>query len=152
MAIMPIAVTFKGDKVARCSFILSEQLNRAVMELGFDYRRGFKSENIFNYPDVILHLCKKLCKIYVGDIKQTLGLECDDIEVFEKLRDKFSNDASFTTHLEKFVDFARVLLQSSSEDLEINNPLLESDGATWFRDGYNAMLGVHSFISELNQN
>ena len=74
--------------------------------------------------------CIYVNKIYVGDIKQTLGLECDDIEVFEKLRDKFSNDASFTTHLEKFVDFARVLLQSSYEDLEINNPLLESDGAT----------------------
>ena len=136
----------------RCSFVLSEQLTIALRQLGFDYKRGFKPEDVFNYPDVILLLCKKICKIYIENIRQILGLECEDMELFEKLQEEYGWDASFATHLEKFAEFARVLLQNSAEDLENNNPLLESDGATWFKDGYNAMLGIHSFIGGLNQN
>ena len=136
----------------RCSFVLSEQLNIALRQLGFDYKRGFKPEDVFNYPDVILLLCKKICKINIENIRQILGLECEDMELFEKLQEEYGWDASFATHLEKFAEFARVLLQNSAEDLENNNPLLESDGATWFKDGYNAMLGIHSFIGGLNQN
>ncbi len=123
----------------------------ALRQLGFDYERGFKPEDVFNYPDVILLLCKNLCKIYIEDIRQMFGLECEGMEVFKKLQEKYDGDASFTTYLEKFAEFARVLLQNSTEDLENNNPLLESDGATWFKDGYNAMLGIHSFVVELKE-
>ncbi|HDX6289336.1 TPA: hypothetical protein RPW21_001161, partial [Campylobacter fetus subsp. venerealis] len=46
-------------------FTLSEQLQIAIKTL----QKG----NIEKYSDVALHLCKKLCRLYINELKDLMG-------------------------------------------------------------------------------
>lgn len=116
-------------------FNIAEQCNLALKQLLLG--------NIENYPDIILMICRKLCKIYLQEIKEFLGLKCDDLEVFEKIRN-IDTGKEYGIRLEIFAEFAYELLNEKEQ----NNPILDKFGLEWLKNGYEDMLNIVSFIDE----
>lgn len=117
-------------------FNIAMQYNLALKQLS----KG----DIKNYPDIILMLCRKLCRIYLQEIKELFGLRCDDLEVFQKIRN-IETSKEYGIRLEIFVEFAYELLNEKEQ----NSPILDKFGSEWLKNGFEDMLAVASFIDEM---
>lgn len=78
-----------------CYFTMQEQLSQVLNIL--------QKDNIENYPNVIIMLCKKLSILYMADLKSILGSNLSDDEIFKKLKEFDSGEYELV--LEIFADF-----------------------------------------------
>lgn len=129
-------------------FTLSEQLQIAIQTL----QKG----NIENYLDITLHLCKKLCRLYIDELKDFMGynpynLDYSDQNLFHYLH-SIDNSIEYKATLEIFAEFASELEKIDENLIVGNNPILEKYGIEWLEKSIEDMSLISSFIDTVKEN
>ncbi|EAK0826869.1 hypothetical protein A0W86_04625 [Campylobacter fetus] len=129
-------------------FTLSEQLQIAIQTL----QKG----NIENYLDIALHLCKKLCRLYIDELKDFMGynpynLDYSDQNLFHDLH-SIDNSIEYIATLEIFAEFASELEKIDENLIVGNNPILEKYGIEWLKKSIDNMSLISSFIDTVKEN
>lgn len=124
-----------------CYFTMQEQLSQVLNILQ-------QKDNIENYPDVIIMLCKKLSILYMDDLKSILGSNLSDDEIFKKLKEFDSGE--YELALEIFADFYYTAIDDENK-IASNNPLLKKYGKEWLKRSYADMQLIVSMIDEFKE-
>ncbi|ABK83391.1 TPA: hypothetical protein RPW15_000042 [Campylobacter fetus subsp. venerealis] len=128
-------------------FTLSEQLQIAIKTL----QKG----NIEKYSDVALHLCKKLCRLYINELKDLMGhssynLDYSDQKLFHDLH-SIDDSSEYIATLEIFAEFANELEKIDENSISENNQILEKYGTEWLKKSIDDMSLISDYIETLRK-